>query len=267
MAQDTKAKDVRPYVPWRTFFNLLERMAEEPPPPRIDRTYIKNLDGTAQAQLMAALRWIDGISDDGTIQDTLRDLIGSDRKKALADLVRAKYPEAVALAGQNATQGQLDEVFRAYGLNGDTMRRAQSFFLNAAEYAGVPLSRHFKKPRSAASTGTKPAGEAAPARKRATGSGTGRKGKAGAGARGGGGTGGQQTGQQVQSQTVQGDARFITLSDGKTTLSLNLSAGVFSLPIADRKWVLSVLEMLDNYEMSRTTEADPIMETPTGGDE
>ncbi len=249
VAQDTKAKEVRPYVPWRTFFNLLERMREEEPPPRIDRTYIRNLDGTAQAQLIAALRWMDGISENGTILSPLRALIGDGRKEALAALVRAKYPEAVALAEQNATQGQLDEAFRAYGLNGDTLRRAQSFFLNAAEYGGIPLSRHFKKPRSAATAGTKATGDAAPARKRAA-----------APARKPAARGAKPLIPVVPPPPSVGDARFITLSDGVTTLSLNLSAGVFSLPIADRKWVLSVLEMFDTYEV---TNVQPPASAPT----
>ncbi len=260
VAQDSKAKDVRPYVPWRTFFNLLDRMAEEGAPPRVDRTYIKNLDGSAQAQVMATLKWAEGIAEDGTVQPALAAFIGPNRKQAVGKLVREKYPEAVALGEQNATQGQLDEAFRAYGFSGDTLRRAESFFLNAADYAGIKLSRNFKKPRSAAA-GAKPTGDAAPARKRTA---TSARRPANKGRRTTGGGGDGET-SAVNPQPT-GDSRFITLSDGKTTLSLNLSAGVLSLPLADLKWVLSVLEMFDTYaSASAATKPAPEREAPARG--
>ena len=133
VAQDAKAEATRPYVAWRTLFNLLERMSSEPPPPRIDRTYLRNLDGNAQTQLMAALRWLGLIETDGTVTSDLRSLLGNAgvRKVALAQIIRNKYPEAIALAEQNATQGQLDDAFRTYGLGGDTLRKAESFFLRS----------------------------------------------------------------------------------------------------------------------------------------
>ena len=53
----------------------------------------------------------------------------------------------------NATQGQLEEAFREYGVSGDTLRKAIAFYLAAAKYAQVPLSKNFRVPSVAAADG------------------------------------------------------------------------------------------------------------------
>jgi hypothetical protein len=66
----------------------------------------------------------------------------------VADLLAVKYPDALAL-GRDATQAQLDEVFRGYdGISGSTTRKAITFYLHAAQFAGVPLSPFFKSGRA-----------------------------------------------------------------------------------------------------------------------
>jgi hypothetical protein len=69
------------------------------------------------------------------------------RPRLFGELLRERYPEAVALGETNATTDELLEVFKQYGVQGDTARKAIAFYLQAAKYAGdIPLSPHFKTP-------------------------------------------------------------------------------------------------------------------------
>ena len=72
----------------------------------------------------------------------------------MAELLKANYGEVFALP-ENATQQQLDDVFQAtFNVKGATTRKAVTFFMHAATYAGVKLSPHLKAPRGAATSGS-----------------------------------------------------------------------------------------------------------------
>lgn len=139
-----------PYLPFKTLTNLFEKLAESGIPNRIDRTYLSYLAGITQTYLLAALRTFDLIDDDGRPSERLIAFVNEpeSRSELVGELVRTYYPEALAL-GDGATPGELTEVFReTYGVQGDTNRKAITFFLNAATFGGVPLSNHYKLPRS-----------------------------------------------------------------------------------------------------------------------
>ena len=56
------------------------------------------------------------------------------------------FRSVFALSSKNATQGQLEEEFRSFGISGSTLRSAIAFFLHAAAFAEIPVSPHFKIP-------------------------------------------------------------------------------------------------------------------------
>src|SRR2546428_665337 len=56
-----------PYISFRTLLNLVERMADEGIPRRIDRSYLGGLSGAYQTQVMAALRSLGLMTDDGAV--------------------------------------------------------------------------------------------------------------------------------------------------------------------------------------------------------
>lgn len=127
------------------------------------RSYLVNLPGSTQAQLIAAMKWLGMV--DGSMKPTelLEGLVESDdpdRKETIKALLHEKYATATALPPL-ATQQQLENVFREMGVSGSTMRKAVAFFLAAAKFADLAVSPHFKTPRMA-STATpkqrKPAG-------------------------------------------------------------------------------------------------------------
>jgi hypothetical protein len=137
-----------PYISFRTLLNLVERMANEGIPRRIDRSYLGGLSGGYQTQVMAALRGLGLINDEGTVQPRLVELVGqpSERQTLIAAILRERYPEAVRLGAANATQGELEDSFRPFGITGATLRKAVAFYLHAAEFAGIPVSPFFKPP-------------------------------------------------------------------------------------------------------------------------
>jgi hypothetical protein len=71
----------------------------------------------------------------------------------VATLLRTCYAPALAL-GTNATQAQLDEVFREeYGISDITVRKAIAFFLAAAKFAKLEVRPHFTMPRTTSAAG------------------------------------------------------------------------------------------------------------------
>jgi hypothetical protein len=146
---------VPPYISFAQLENVLERMRNEGMPARIDRSYLGSWSGSAQAQFLKATASLGLRDEHGRPTETLKRLVAEPdaRPSIIADLLRQHYPEAVAL-GQDATQAQLDEVFRRYsGISGATTRKAMTFYLHAAKFAGIPTSPFFKAARSAGGGG------------------------------------------------------------------------------------------------------------------
>jgi hypothetical protein len=155
-----------PYLPFKTFLGLIERLSETGVPNRIDRTYLSYQSGATQSWLVAALKTFELTGTDGRPTEKLIALVNEPhrRPELVGDLVREYYSAALAL-GPGATHGELEESFReAYGVKGDTTRKAITFFLNAANFGNVPVSTHFRMPRAAGATGN--GGAATPRRRR-----------------------------------------------------------------------------------------------------
>jgi hypothetical protein len=163
-------KFVPPYISFSQLENVLERMRNEGVPARVDRSYLGSWSGSAQAQFLKAARSLELLDEHGRPTDTLKHLVSTPEKRpdVIGSLLRSKYPDALAL-GQDATQAQLDEVFRSYdGISGSTTRKAISFYLHAARFAGIPLSPFFNVGRSGSGSGG--GGTRRATRPRATGS-------------------------------------------------------------------------------------------------
>lgn len=155
MADETAEKGKYPYLPFQTFMSLITKMEKEGIPARIDRGYLNYTSGTNQIYLPMALRSFGLLNDDNSATEELTALVKNtaDRKKLLGQLVKRHYSKQVALP-QNATAQMLEETFAP--LQGETKRKAVTFFLHAAKEAELPLSKHFKAPKAAKSaTGTR----------------------------------------------------------------------------------------------------------------
>jgi hypothetical protein len=155
---EKSGKWVPPYISFKTLQpTLLEKM-EQNPTPRIDRSYLDTFSGGYQAQVMAALRSLDLIGPNGEVQQTLKDLVSNReaRPRLIGELVRRYYPNQLALAEEKETQAKLEDSFRSYGVTGSTLRRAIAFFMQAAQFAEIPLSKNWKIPSMSGSVTRRP---------------------------------------------------------------------------------------------------------------
>jgi hypothetical protein len=148
------AKLAPPYFPWNAFDSILQRMAIEEPPTRIDKSYLETQSGAMQTAILAGLRWLGLIDEAGRLTEAFKRLVQVDaaqRKQAVSDLLRSCYGSIVEMGTTNATQLELEEAFKAqFDSQGETRRKAVAFYLKAAQYAGVPVSRQWKTPRTTA---------------------------------------------------------------------------------------------------------------------
>jgi hypothetical protein len=141
------AKNARwPYTSWKTVFNLLARFEGDAAlPPRIDRSVLGGSEGQ-KTQTMAGLRFLGLIRENGQVTPLFQQLVNNekDRPQIMRGILEEVYPEAIKRGKENATTKQLEETFT--GLSGDTLRKAMTFYLHAAKFAGVKVSPYFKIP-------------------------------------------------------------------------------------------------------------------------
>lgn len=139
-------KHLPPYVSYRTFHNFVEGMRSQMPS-RIDRSYWSGvLSGSTGTQLMAALRFLELIDDNGRPTPLLKTLASSEGEKkqsCLKEILQKAYKFVFesSLDPDNATYAQLEEVFQSnYRCASDVSRKCIKFFIALSDDAGVPLS-------------------------------------------------------------------------------------------------------------------------------
>jgi hypothetical protein len=132
-----------PYISFRTLLNLLERLEPEPPP-KIDKSVLSYLSGGYATQTLAGLKALGLINDDGVPTDLLVSLVTvpAMRRQLMSDVWHSAFSAVFrAIQPEKATAGQLDDTFAtAYGVTGETKRKAVSFFVHGAQYGEIPLS-------------------------------------------------------------------------------------------------------------------------------
>lgn len=148
MVDEPSAGPVPPYVSWATVVNKITQMERDGVPARIDGSYLVGMAGGTQNQFKQALRSLGLIDESDRVTPTLVDLVNrpDDRPVLMGNLLRERYASLTDL-GANTTHGQLDEVLAAYRLGPETRRKAASFYLAAAKFAGIPLSPHLRAGR------------------------------------------------------------------------------------------------------------------------
>ncbi len=158
------ARAVIPYVPFKTFLTSIETF-ERGVPNQLDRSVWPSYSGAIQGQLLAAYRFLGLMDQEQVPTAALRELAASpERRPALVrDLVERHYRALVALDLTRTSPRQLDEALRKYGLSGATHKKAVSFFLQAVQYGGMPISPLLKAKTRTAAAGHRRAPEAAPA--------------------------------------------------------------------------------------------------------
>jgi hypothetical protein len=140
-----------PYIPWATFQGLLTRMETTVVPTKIDYSFLTNYAGGERPKIVQALRYL-GLVDRDSFRatDELKELVAKkdERPRLFRKLLETHYPWALNLP-TNSTEQELLDAFHANGGNvdGETRRKAVTFFLNAAEAAQVEVSQLWRRGR------------------------------------------------------------------------------------------------------------------------
>jgi hypothetical protein len=133
-----------PYTSFKSLLNLVEKFEEDDAiPPRIDRSVLGGSEGQ-KTQVIAAMKFLGWINDSGEVQPTFTQFVKNpkDRARSIRDALARNYPEAAKLAAIHATTAQYAETF--VGFSGETLRKAMTFYREAANYGNHPLSKNFK---------------------------------------------------------------------------------------------------------------------------
>jgi len=207
---------VVPYVPFKTFLTAVDAL-EAGLPNQLDRSVWPSYSGAIQGQLLGAFRFL-GLMDEGNCPTpALADLVSKRgaRRELLRGLIERHYRTLVALDLTRTSPRQLDDAMRQYGLSGATHKKAVSFFLQAAQFAAMPLSVLLKAKTRTAAFGHKRAASAAAV--------------------------------SVSETAAPPLSKTIRLRSGGT-LTVSASLDLFSLAGEDRKLVFDLIDRLQEYE-------------------
>ncbi len=227
-----------PYVSYSTFRTLLEWLRAEGVPLQFDRSFWRSkFSGSNGTQLVAALRFLGLLAVDEPLDDLERlvDATFEERRVALAEVLRASYLAVSFEELPRATPSMVRGWFKAYPIDGHTLRKAVSFFVNAAKDADLPISNAVTKMaktrsagRNAASTNVRPGlPKVVLASRRSAPEDT--------------TTGAGQVARAHENQ------RTVSLESGGT-VTLALDVDLFSLSDRDREFVLELVGLTRGYE-------------------
>jgi len=226
-----------PYISFLTFNNCITWLDTEGIPLRFDRSFWqKKYSGSTGPQVMSGLRFLGLLKGDAP-QPRLEALVraeGYERKTLLARIFREAYKLIDFDSLPRATPSMLRERFHAYNLEGDTLRKAESFFINGCKSVDIPLSNALRKKARNKLSGS--AVGASKERKR----------------------GGEKVGESIDMGQRQPQplfpgkyrgqiSRIALVSGGEVTLALNVD--LFQLSKEDRDFVLSLVDIMKAYDM------------------
>lgn len=232
----TKAKTApAPYLPFLTFQGAIESL-EQGVPKKLDRTIWRTQSGILQTQILMAFRFFDLVDDEDRPTQLLHDLVaskGDDRSALFIILLSTAYADLLAHDLTKMTPKMLDDAMEQYNVTGETKRKAVTFFLKAAKFAGIlmhpllssqvrntgPRKRRAKRPGYVAEMN----GAADPA---------------------------------YLPAPTRGREKLVRLSSGGT-VALSLSYDPFDLSEEDRKFVFELVDKLKAY-----AEANPPTDEP-----
>ncbi|MCH9807389.1 MAG: DUF5343 domain-containing protein [Alphaproteobacteria bacterium] len=150
MPENTK-KTSPPYATFPSFLNFINKLRENGMPNRIDPSVFGNASGSLVYSVLSSLKSLSLIDEDGVPANcfiALVDAADEDRPQLLRQIVIDGYPSLFDgdLDLSNMTAGQFDDHIRSeFDVAGSTIDKIAAFFLAAAKYAGIPVSKHLEK--------------------------------------------------------------------------------------------------------------------------
>jgi hypothetical protein len=216
-----------PYLPFKTFLSSLDPFSQGIPP-QIDRT-LWNQSGFMQGLIINAYRYFHLVDVNSRPAPEFQQLVKSkdvERKVQIKKLLEIGYPEIMMHDLVTMTPKMLDELIEKYNVGGETKKKATTFFLQAAKFAGIPLSNFLTEKIRNTST------------RRRKGSTKGEN--------------GDDLGAN-DSPDMQGSSQSVMLAGGGT-VTLTISVDVFSLGKDDRDFVFGLIDELQKYKSSHQSE-------------
>ncbi len=138
------------YISFKTFLNFLIKL-EQGVPHRIDRSFLNRYySGAVGSQLITSLRFLGLVEgEDHRTTAALERLVQEQdaRKQLLAQLLHERYQPVFTNVGDlsKATHLQIEQAFKQfYNVDGETRRKAISFFVHAAQHTEIPLSAYIR---------------------------------------------------------------------------------------------------------------------------
>lgn len=138
-----------PYISFPTFFKtLLPWLESQGVPIRFDRSFWQQkFSGSTGPQLVSALRFL-GLLKGDVPQPDLDQLVkarGAERKALLKELIRKRYAAVNFEQLPRATPTVVTDWLKTYPVEGDTLRKVESFFINACKEAEIELPSGVRK--------------------------------------------------------------------------------------------------------------------------
>ncbi len=157
MPDDTSKKPAPAYSTYKTTMSFVDGLADAMPTV-IDRSIMSKMSGSGQAALLSSLRFLKLIDGNDTPTPLMSKLAGSqgdERKAALNEMLSGSYELIETLDLSTATAKQVNDWFRDQGVQGSTVSRAFTFFVSAADEAGITLSKWLRdnKPKTSSNGG------------------------------------------------------------------------------------------------------------------
>ncbi len=235
-----------PYVSFVSFKTLLDWLQTDHVPAQLDRSFWgTKFSGSVGTQLMLALRYFE-LLDGETPTPKLEQLASAkeeERKPILADLLQKAYPSLFSLELDRATPKMIEDKFTEIGGEGQTKRKAVSFFINACKYAEVPLSNAVKKKarNKPSNSGVKPSRN-----KRVEDDG-----------QDGADTTLRENGNSQLPPSTEGSTNSTILTLGPNeSLMLIVNGNLLNLGKEDRDFVMQLVDQIQKFEAERDKEAE-----------
>ncbi len=138
-----------PYISFNTFKTLLYWLEKEGVPLRIDRSFWKEkFSGANGSKLMGGLRFLgllDGDKPTKELEILVSSSLGDERSQIFVNILTKSYRNIPFEELARATPSMIKEWFRVYPVDGHTLRKATTFFINAAREAQIPMSNSIIK--------------------------------------------------------------------------------------------------------------------------
>lgn len=225
------------YLPFSTFLTALDHLAAITIPNKIEMGTFPSLAHTAKSQLLSAFKFFELTDEQGTPQPILTDLAHKkdERRVLIRQLLETYYPDIVALDFAKVTPSQLESALTGnrYNVSGDTRKKAKTFLLKAAQFAGFTV--HPLLTKITRNRGNNNAKKVSAATTKQTNAGT------------NGSTQAPPKNETNRQPEAQGTQKTIQLQRGGS-LTLTVAVNVLELTGSDRNFVFELIDKLNEYE-------------------